>query len=471
MCINVEETKKQTLNVSVKSFLGAIIVILVLMVGTYVLTWFIPGGQYARTVNEAGNTVIDAAGGFSYVEGGLPFWKWILSPILVLGADGGGLIAAILAFLLVIGGVFQSLDERGLMSYMLDKLVHKFGAHRYRLMAVVALFFMAMGAFIGSFEECVPLVPIVVALAVGLGWDDLTGMGMSLLAVGCGFASGVCNPFTVGVAQSLAGLPMFSGVWLRLVSFAAIYILLITFLTRHAKRVDRQEGDRERKAFAPDRKLDRGLFWFVGIVGVGIVVVLCSGFLTFLQDYTMIIVAVMFLAAGIVSTLVSGMSGRDLGRSFGKGVKSILPAVALILMASSIKYTLTEANILDTLLHWGVEAAGEMPHWAVIIFVYLIVLVLNFFISSGSAKAFLLIPLIVPMAQLFGIPEQLCIVAFAFGDGFSNVFYPTNAALLIALGLADVSYGKWVRYSWQFQLANLLLTGALLLFGLAVGYC
>ena len=465
------ENQTKTLNVSVKSFLTAIVVILVLMVGTYVLTWFIPGGEYQRVVNEAGNTVIDAAGGFSYMEGGLPFWKWILSPILVLGAEGGGLIAAILAFLLVIGGVFQSLDERGLMSYMLDKLVHRFGAHRYRLMAVVTLFFMAMGAFIGSFEECVPLVPIVVALAVGLGWDDLTGMGMSLLAVGCGFASGVCNPFTVGVAQSLAGLPMFSGIWLRLVSFVLIYVLLLVFLMRHAKKVDRQEGDWERKAFSADKKLDLGLFWFVLIVGVGIVLVLCSGFLTFLQDYTMIIVAVMFLVAGIVSTLVSGMSGKDLGRSFAKGVKSILPAIALILMASSIKYTLTEANILDTLLHWGVEAAGELPQWAMVLFIYLIVLVMNFFISSGSAKAFLLIPLIVPMAQLFGIPEQLCIVAFAFGDGFSNVFYPTNAALLIALGLANVSYGKWVKFSWKFQLANLLLTSALLLFGLAVGYC
>ncbi len=465
------ENKSKTLNVSVKSFLTAIVVILVLMVGTYVLTWFIPGGEYQRVVDAAGNTVIDAAAGFSYTEGGLPFWKWILSPILVLGADGGGLVAAILVFLLVIGGVFQSLDERGLMSYMLDKIVHRFGVHRYRLMAVVCLFFMAMGAFIGSFEECVPLVPIVVALAVSLGWDDLTGMGMSLLAVGCGFASGVCNPFTVGVAQSLAGLPMFSGIWLRLLSFVLIYALLMLFLTRHAKKVDKQTDCVFGRIFVPDKQLDRGLFWFVLIVGIGIVLVLCSGFLTFLQDYTMIIVAVMFLIAGIVSTLVSGMDGKALGRSFWKGVKSILPAVALILMASSIKYTLTEANILDTLLHWAVEAAGGLPHWAIILFIYLIVLVLNFFISSGSAKAFLLIPLIVPMAQLFGIPEQLCIVAFAFGDGFSNVFYPTNAALLIALGLADVSYGRWAKFSWKFQAANLVLTGALLLFGLAAGYC
>ena len=166
----------------------------------------------------------------------MPFWKWILSPILVLGAEGGGLIAAILAFLLVIGGVFQSLDERGLMSYMLDKLVHRFGAHRYRLLAVVTAFFMAMGATIGSFEECVPLVPLVTALEVNLGWDVLTGMGMSLLEVGCGFASGVCNPFTVGVAQQLAVLPMFSGVWMRVLAFILRYGLLLCFVRMHAKR-------------------------------------------------------------------------------------------------------------------------------------------------------------------------------------------------------------------------------------------
>ena len=125
---------------------------------------------------------------------------------------------------------------------------------------------------------------------------------------------------------------------------------------------------------------------------------------------------------------------------------------------------------LDTLLHSAVGIAENLPKGAVILFIYLIVLVLNFFISSGSAKAFLLMPLIAPLAQMFGISSQLCVVAFAFGDGFSNVFYPTNAALLISLGLADMSYGKWVKYSWKFQALNLLLTSGLLLFGLAVGY-
>ena len=197
---------------------------------------------------------------------------------------------------------------------------------------------------------------------------------------------------------------------------------------------------------------------------------LSSGFITVLQDYTMIIVAVMFLAAGIVSTLVSGMSGKELGKTSLSGVASILPAVVMILMASSIKYTLEEAQVLDTILHKAVGLAETMPGWSVILFIYLIVLVMNFFIPSGSAKAFMLIPLIVPMAQIFGISTQLCVVAFAFGDGFSNVFYPTNPALLISLGLADTSYGKWFKFSWKFQILNLLLTSSILLFGLAVGY-
>ena len=462
---------KQGLNVGVKSFLTAIVVILLLMILTYGLTFLIPGGEYARTLDAAGNLIIDTNGGFSYVEGGLPFHQWLLSPLLVLGADGGGMVAAIIVFLLVIGGVFSALERCGLMNYMLDKIVHRFGSARYRLLAVLSFFFMAMGAFIGSFEECVPLVPIVVALSVSLGWDDLTGLGMSLLAVGCGFASGVCNPFTVGVAQSLAGLPMFSGIWLRALSFLLIYSLLLGFLLRHAKKIDKQGSEALVRAFTADKQLDRGLVCFGGIVGLGILLVLSSSLIPALQDLTMIIVAVMFLAAGITASLACGLKGKALAESFGKGMSGIFPAVFLILMASSIKYTLTEAKVLDTLLHWAVESLGGLPQWQVILFIYLIVLTMNFFISSGSAKAFLLIPLIMPMAQIFGIQPQLCIMAFAFGDGFSNVFYPTNAALLISLGLADVSYGKWVRFSWKFQILNLLLTGGLLLFGLSVGYC
>ena len=463
--------EKKGMSVTTRSFLTAIAVIFALMVLTYLLTFHIPGGEYPRIPNENGDLLIDTSGEFRTVEGGISFVRWILSPVLVLTAEGSVTLIAVIAFLLIIGGVFNSLNQCGLMNYMLKRIVHTFGAKRYTLLSAVSLFFMAMGSFIGSFEECVPMVPIVVALSVGLGWDALTGLGMSLLAVGCGFAAGICNPFTVGISQRLAGLPMFSGMWYRAVAFALIYGLLMLFLHRHARRVEKPLPSAAADTFVREKKMDRALLLFGGILGFGILLILSSVFLPFLQDYTMIIVAVMFLAAGISSALASGMGGKALGSTFLSGLVSMLPGVLMILMAASIKFTLEEANILDTLLHSAVTAAATMPRWAVILFIYLIALVMNFFISSGSAKAFLLMPLVVPMAQIFHIPAQLCVMAYAFGDGFSNVFYPTNPVLLISLGLAGTDYGTWAKWSGKFQLLNLLLTSGLLLLGLAIGYC
>ena len=465
-----EKAPEKGMNIGVRSFITAIIVIFALMVLTYVLTLIVPGGMYERVEDANGNLVINSTDGFTYVDGGIPFWKWILSPFLVLGASGSGALIAVIAFLLVIGGIFNSLDKCGLIKYMLAKLSNRFGGVKYRLMAVLILFFMALGTMVGSFEECVPLVPIVVALAVKLGWDALTGVAMSLLAVGCGFAAGVCNPFTVGVAQQLAGLPMFSGMPMRLLAFALIYGLLLGFTVLYAKKIERPTEDSDTEAFEKNPKLDRALVCFASILGVGILTVISSGFIPALQSLTMIIVAVTFLAAGVTATLVSGMSGKELGKTSFEGVKTILPAVIMILMASSIKYTMEEAQIMDTILHGAVNLADKLPSQLVILFIYLIVLAMNFFIPSGSAKAFMLIPLIVPMAQLFGISAQLCVLAFAFGDGFSNVFYPTNPALLISLGLADVSYAKWFKWSVKFQIPNLILTSLILLLGLAIGY-
>lgn len=464
------QTPKKRMDISAKSFIGAIVIIFVLMCITYAATFFVPGGEYARVVNENGieSIVTDS---FKRVDGGMPFYKWLLSPFLVLGADGGGAIIAVIVFLLVIGGVFTALDRCGLMEYMLKKIVHRFGTQRYTLMSLVMLFFMSMGAFIGSLEECVPLVPIVVGLSVALGWDALTGLGMSVLSAGCGFASGVCNPFTVGVAQELAGLPMFSGMWLRFIAFLLIYAIVHFFVKHHALKIAKPiEEITVHDDFSGDKQMDKALIVFASVLGVGILVVLSSAVLTFLQDYTMIIVAIMFLVAGLSSIIISGMRGKALFKNFGAGIVTILPAVLMILMASSIKYTLTESKILDTILHSAVGIAETLPKSAVILFIYLIVLIMNFFISSGSAKAFLLMPLIIPMAQIFDISSQLSVMAFAFGDGFSNVMYPTNPVLLISLGMAGISYIKWFKWTFKIQFTILIVTCLLLIFGLAVGY-
>ena len=395
--------EKTALEAGVKSFITAIIVIFIMMIVTYALTFIIPGG-------------------------GIPFWKWALSPILVLFSEDNSSMIAVIILLIVLGGLFNTLDKFGVLRFSLDKITDKFGKSRRILLAVIPLFFMVLGSAIGTFEECVPLVPIVVALAIRLGWDALTGPGMSILAAGCGFAAGVCNPFTVGVAQEIAGLRTFSGIWLRIVGFVLIYGLLMLFLWWHVKKIEKPmdtviAGGETKKEKASEIQRSVG--------------------------------------SKILKIVLT----------FKDGVISVLPGVLLIMMANSIRYTLMEGNILDAFLAGAIELVAGLPRWGVILFIYALVLVMNFFIPSGSAKAFLLMPLIVPTAEAFGISSQLCVLAFAFGDGFSNVFYPTNPVLLISLGLANISYGNWVKWSGKFQLANLILTSVILLFGLAVGYC
>lgn len=476
----MESKSKSGLDISTKSFVTAILMLTALMVLTYILTFVIPGGSYERQVINGQEVVL--ADTFAYTSGGIPFWKWLLSPVLVLTADGNVTIIAIIIFLLVIGGTFFCLDKSGLLTYMLQKIAHRFKDQKYRLLALTALFFMSLGAFVGSFEECVPLVPIVIALACSMGWDALVGLGMSILATGCGFATGVFNPFTIGVAQKLAGLPMFSGIGLRLISFAVIYGCLMFFLIRYAKRIEASPekavfGTGGHKyassldaGFLKDKGMERGMWLFAGILAFGIALILSSTFISFLQDIIMPVIALIFLAAGISSVLACGMKPRDLVRFFRTGAVTILPAIILILMASSIKYTMTEAQILDTILYQSTAWIDSLPGLTAVLFIYLVVMVMDFFISSGSAKAFLLMPLIIPMADLCGISRQLSILAFAFGDGFSNMFFFTNAVLLISLGLAGISYGKWIKWSFKFQLVILAVTTIILLLAGAAGY-
>ena len=248
--------------ISARAFLSALIVIAGLMILTYVLTLIVPCG-------------------------GISFGKWILSPFLVLGSSDSTTIIGLLVFLLIVGGAFNSLNDCGLMRYMVDVLADRFANSKYKLMAVIILFFMCMGSLIGCFEEVVPLVPIITALSIRLGWDALTGMGMSLLAVGCGFAAGVFNPFTVGMAQQLSGLPMFSGAWFRGIGFVLIYFLLLSFVGGHAKKVDKGSAETASGGSVPmkyDANMGKGLKLFAIIIGLGIAAVFSSALLTFLRD-------------------------------------------------------------------------------------------------------------------------------------------------------------------------------------------
>lgn len=445
------EKENKGLNISAGSFIVAIAILIGLMVLTYILTLVIPGGS-------------------------IPFWKWALSPVLVLGSKQGGTLIAVMVFLLVIGGTFNALDRSGTMDYMLRKIVHAAGDKKYLLLAVVTLFFLSMGAFIGSFEECIPLVPLAVMLAVTMGWDELVGLGMSLGAVACGFATGVLNPFTTGVAQALMDLPTFSGISLRLLTFVVVFGCLMLFLIPYALKCEKKNASGKKSdgptsvLFVKKDNMESSMWFFVGTIGVCFLMIALSVFIPGLSDYLMVLVAVFFLIAGVGCCICSKIKPRKALSYFGYGMVTIMPSLLLIMMAGSIQYTMNESGIFEPISDFAQYFIMSMPNHVGILFIFLFAMLMNFFVSSGSAEAVLLMPIFASIADSCGMSKQLMVLAFNYGDGFSNLIYFTNPCLLIALSLVGVSYVKWIKWSMKLQLMIAVCCCGILLLGSVIGY-
>jgi len=470
------ETKK-SLDMSVKSFIVSMAIIVALMVVAYSLTFILPSGEFDRTMDENGNMIIDttqnASGTFTEKEASFPVWKFILSPVLVLGSEGSATLIMILVFLLVIGGIFEALTQKGLIEYLLKLIVDKFYEKRRVLLFILPLIFMLLASCAGVFEESVPLVPIVCAMAVSLGWDSMTGLCLSVIPCALGYAAGLVNPFGTGVAQKVAGVVVFGGISMRIVSFVVLYAAIVTFILIYTSKYEKAhplQKTAEKEVFVADKAMSKGLFTFGGIILAGVLIIVSSVFIKALQDYTLVVFALCFLIGGILGCRFAGMSGKGFIMAFLKGVKSMSPALVMILFASSIKYILTESLTIDSLVMKLMNATDGMSRYALIIFIYLIVLLLEFFVPSGSAKAFLLIPLLIPIGTVYNLPVNLIVLAYIFGDGLANVMYPTNPALLIALNLADSNYPKYVKFAWKLMLPLLILTCLLLCLALKINY-
>jgi len=466
-----------------RAFISAALILLVLMILAGVLTRLVPAGAYRRTIVD-GREVLDPSS-FSLTQATpLPIWRWFTAPVEVLGSSDATMVITIILFILLVGGSFAVLDRAGVIRSIIAGIVGRFRSRRFVLIAVVCLFFMAMGAFLGIFEEMVPLIPIVVTLAWSMGWDSLTGLGMSLLATGFGFSAAVANPFSIGVAQRIAGLPLFSGAWLRIIVFAVIYVIVTSFVIWHARRIERgtrpdttwpeEQAARSHYQQSADALTaatpHRAVAWFAVCLGIMLVVIVLGPLVPVLQTYSLPIIGLAFVAAGLGAGFMAGLGARNTFTTFASGLAGMAPGILLILMAMSVKHIVAEAGIMDTILHSAATSIARTSPSIASLLIYAVVLGMNFFIGSASAKAFLLMPLLAPLADLVGLTRQIAVTAFCFGDGFSNLLYPTNAVLLIGLGLTSVSYPRWFRWTILLQLVTLIVTSAFLLLAVSLHF-
>ena len=478
--------QKAGAQISTKVFVQSLVILFLLMMAAGILTYVVPAGQYARVVQE-GREIIDPQSYQAVARPDYPSWRWFTAPVEVLWGPDGATIIVIIVFILMVGSAFAVLDKSGILKAAIARIVQRFGGRKYLLLLVISFLFMAMGAFFGIFEEVVPLVPLMLALSYSLGWDSLVGLGMSILATNMGFSAAITNPFTIGVAQKLAGLPLFSGAWLRVFIFLALYAVLALFLVQYARRIDRhpesslvyKEDQSVRAKYAALRvdaaamsaaRLKKALGMFLLFIVLIVLVLVAGPLVPALTQVALPIVGLLFLVGGVGAGVVAGLRGRGMWRAVGDGLTGIAPSIPLILMASSVKHIVANGGIMDTILHRASGAFSQASPFVAVLAVYALALLIEFFIASGSAKAFLVMPILLPLADLVGLTRQTTVTAYCFGDGFSNLAYPTNAVLLICLGLTVVSYGRWMRWTAPLWAMVAVVTVAFLALAVAIGF-
>jgi uncharacterized ion transporter superfamily protein YfcC len=477
--------QKAGAQISQRAFIQSLVILFALMMIAGILTLVLPAGQYAR-LEVDGRETIDPHS-FQFVERpDYPIWRWFVAPLEVLGSESGLTVIVIIVVLFFAGGAFAVLDKTGTLRAFIGRVVRRFRERKYLLLWMVSLAFMFLGATLGTFEEVVLLVPVMIALSYSLGWDALVGLGMSILATNLGFSAAISNPYTLGVAQGLAELPLFSGAWLRILVFIVIYLIFGWFISAYARRIDRdpaaslvhEEDKAERQKYTSidasfieeDPKQNRAMNFFGLFLLFIFAVMLMGPFVPAISDYALPLVGILFLVGGLGAGFLSGAGGKKVWQGLIEGWGGLAPSVPLILMAASIRYIIDSGGVTDTLLHAAAEPFRQLGGFPAALVVYALALGIEFFIASGSAKAFLMMPILLPLAELVGVTRQTTVLAYIFGDGFSNLAYPTNPVLLISLGLTVVSYPKWIRWTAKLWLGIVLVTVAFLGIAVAIHY-
>ena len=423
------------LSVGKKSFYASVVFIVALMLGTYIWTLSLDSARV------------------------LPLYEFVLSPVLALTRQWD-VVFPVLSLFLVLGGALALLEKSGVVAYILSLVSKHFSHRRYLLMGIVILFFMLMGSLISSYDECIAFGQIIATLAVGLGWDTVTGLCMCLLAESFGFASAITNSFSVGISQGLAGVPVFSGMSMRIVSFVFLFFLLYFFTVFYAKKIERKKSaSRIPDSFVKDRVLERAMIFFSTSLVIGIALIVCSAYIPLLQDRTIEIVSCVFIVSGAGSVVITRKNCKESLVAFFKGIYGMIPSCILFLLASSIGYILKQSGALDIILNsFSVAIEGASPV-AVIVLVYFFVLFLSFFVPSASAKAFMLMPILIPVCKLAGISANMCILVYAMADGLAKCFYPTCPTVLISISATGTSFLTWFKKTALFQLIVITIMG------------
>ena len=455
----------------------AILLVILFFCGS--LSYFVPQGTFET---DASGSIIPGTYQMGQVEG-IAIWRVLTAPVRVFASEDAVTIIMISIFLLIMSGVFNLLEKTGGIKTFIVYIMRRLRDRGNPVVCITVLIFMLFGSLFGMFEELVTLLPLIIVFMLSMHMDTMVGLGTCLMAACFGFSTAITNPFSVGTAAQLAGIHVSSGAWLRIVFFVIVYLVLCGFLLGYLKKIRRdpkysptyatdltrrEDLIEQTEDITPDQqRIFRIYAAFFAIQGVLLVAIAC---IRAISGFAIPILAASFLISGLIAGQLVCKDFRQVLACFLKGAAAMLPAVAMIALASSVKLVMVESNIIHTVMHAVLGLLAGKGKFVTILLIYALILFLQLFIGSASAKIFLVMPIVLPITNALGISPTLVILTYCMADGFTDVILPTNPVLLIGLSMANVSYGKWLKWSWKLQLLLLVISVLVLLFGVLIGY-
>lgn len=430
-----------------------LVLIYLMVVATVIATWVIPGGEYQR-IEKNGRT-IPVADSFKLVNR----QPQGLGALFISPIKGFIEASAIIAFVFVVGGAFAIIQKTGAISVFIHNLALKFGSSktlRVLLIPVTMTIFSVGGAIFGMCEETMPFVLIFVPLSLSLGYDTIVGVSIPFVGAASGFAGAFFNPFTVGIAQGIAGLPLYSGIGYRMIIWAAGTAIAIIIVMRYASRVLRNpkispsyEQDLKKKddlklqdtpeeKVVISRKHKFVLYFF--LLGMLLLVFGILKFKWYINE-----IAGLFLALGILSGILGRLKSKEIGESFVSGAKDMINAALIIGCARAILVVAMDGKILDTMLFYMARSISGFHPIISSQMMFICQCAINFFVHSGTAQAALTMPIMAPLGDLVGITRQTSVFAFQLAE-YINPVLPTSGVTMGVLGLAKLSWEKWAKW-------------------------
>ena len=421
------------------------VIIAIIIAVCAIATWFVPGGEYIK--GDDGSLT------YQSVDSVPQTWQ-VFSAIY----EGFVKQAGIIVFILVVGGAFWLLGTTGAVNSGINAFIRKVGKKDKIVLVAVTVLFSLGGAVFGMSEETIPFVGIMVPFAISMGYDAFMGMLVVYVASNIGFSSAFLNPFTVGIAQGMADVPLFSGMNYRIFCWALLTVLLSVFVVLYAKKTRKNPVEGTAPGLEETRLTVRHkLILLTLLLTVVFLIVGVTCWEWYLNEITGL-----FLLMGILCGVIAGFSANKIADEFLSGAKDILSAALIVGFASGIIVILQNGKIVDSILHAmqeGLEGTGKLTSLSAM---YGIQATINFIIPSATAKAAITIPIMAPFSDMVGVSRQAMILAYQFGDGFTNMVTPTSGVLMASLAMARIPYTKWVKWIWKGVLA-LLVIGLLLL--------